>query len=236
VARQVRLELSVLPQPDDSTCGPTCLHAVYAYWGDGISLAEVISEVTALPGGGTLVVLLACHALRRGYRAEIFTYNLHVFDPTWFAGGVDIAERLRIQSRTKRDDKLSHATRAYLEFLELGGVLRYEELRGALIRAHVARGIPVLTGLSATYLYDCAREKDDDYDDVGGEPAGHFVVLSGYNRAARQVMVADPLQDNPLYGGHYYSVRMEKLIASILLGIVTYDANLLVITPPQPAA
>ena len=53
-----RLRLEVLPQPDNVTCGPTCLQAVYRYYGDVISLEQVIEEVTALPHGGTLAVLL----------------------------------------------------------------------------------------------------------------------------------------------------------------------------------
>jgi hypothetical protein len=230
-AEQVQLNLSVLPQPDGSTCGPTCLHAVYAYWGHDVPLDRLAAEVTPLPSGGTLAVSLACHALRAGFRAEIFTYDLRVFDPTWFASGVDLAERLRAQRKLKRRPKLHHATAAYLEYLELGGVIRYTELDGGLIRRYVARGVPILTGLSATHLYGCARERADEYDDIGGEPAGHFVVLSGYDRSSRKVMVADPLLDNPLFGSHYYAVRMDRLIAAILLGIVTYDANLLVLTP-----
>ena len=31
---EAKLHLDILPQPDDSTCGPTYLHAVYRYWGD----------------------------------------------------------------------------------------------------------------------------------------------------------------------------------------------------------
>ena len=89
----------------------------------------------------------------------------------------------------------------------------------------------MLTGLSATYLYDCARELNDEYDDVRGTASGHFVVLSGYNPATREVSVADPLHDNPRFGSQYYRVAMARLTASILLGILTYDANLLVITP-----
>ena len=77
-------KLKILTQPDDSTCGPTSLHAVYQYYQDKISLDEVIEEVSFLEEGGTLAVLLACHALKRGYKAKIYSYNLHVFDPTWF--------------------------------------------------------------------------------------------------------------------------------------------------------
>ena len=66
-----------------------------------------------------------------------------------------------------------------------------------------------------------------------GQPTGHFVVLCGYDREQRKVMVADPLHDNPVYGTHYYSVGMNRLIASILLGVITYDANLLVVYPAE---
>ncbi len=229
--RRTQLKLEVLPQPDYTTCGPTCLHAVYSYYGDHISLERVISEVTPLPGGGTLAVWLACHALRRGFSAEIHTYNLQVFDPTWFSEKVNIEERLRNQRKWKRREKLAHATQAYLTFLQLGGELKFQELTPNLIRGILSLKTPILTGLSATYLYGCAREYEDNYDDVRGDPTGHFVVLSGYDRKKRVVMVADPLQDNPLYGSRYYSVGMDRLIGAILLGILTYDANLLVIRP-----
>lgn len=226
-----QLELEILPQPDDTTCGPTCLHAVYRYWRDEIPLERVIAEVDPLPGGGTLAVSLACHALRRGYDAEIFTYNLQLFDPTWFVGEVDLAKRLKAQRKHKRSRKLGISTDAYLQFLELGGKVRYEELRPALIRRFLNRDIPILTGLSATYLYQCAREHEDDYDDVRGEPVGHFVVLNGYRRSKREVTVSDPSHDNPRFRTHRYNVGMNRLITAVSLGVVTYDANLLVLTP-----
>ena len=91
----------------------------------------------------------------------------------------------------------------------------------------------VLTGLSATHLYGCAREYDNDYDDVRGEPAGHFVLLRGYDKRERLISVADPLLDNPRFGAHYYDVTMDRLISSILLGILTHDANLLIIEPRE---
>ena len=219
--RATQLELEILPQPDDTTCGPTCLHAVYRYWGDEASLKSVVGEIDPLPGGGTLAVSLACHALRRGYRA----------DPTWFEGGVDLAERLRAQRKHKRTRKLAISTDAYLEYLRLGGTVHFEDLRPALVRRFLNRDVPILTGLSATYLYDCAREHDDDYDDVRGEPVGHFVVLSGYDRKKREVTVSDPSHDNPKFKTHRYEVSMNRLITAIALGVMTYDANLLIITP-----
>jgi hypothetical protein len=225
------LELEVLPQPDATTCGPTCLHAVYRYWGDEASLDEVVAEIKPLPEGGTFAVSLACHALHRGYHAEIYTYNLQMFDPTWFVDKGNLAERLEAQRKHKRSRRLSIATDAYLEYLDLGGTVRFEELRPALIRRFLNRGVPILTGLSATYLYRCAREHKDQSDDVRGEPVGHFVVLSGYNRQRREITVSDPSHDNPQFRTHRYSVRMDRLITAVALGVMTYDANLLVLTP-----
>jgi hypothetical protein len=231
--------LRILPQPDDATCGPTCLHAVYRFWGDEMELDQVIREVIPLETQGTLAVLLACHALKRGYRATIYTYNLHVFDPSWFSEkGVDLSERLRAQARVKQDRKLRFATEAYLEFLSLGGRLRFRELTLDLIRDHLKRGCPILTGLSATYLYDSPRERESPedggrmiYDDVRGQPQGHFVVLSEYDTETREVVVADPLGENPRFQGQYYRVGIQRVLGAILLGILTYDANFLVIKP-----
>src|ERR1700690_4381550 len=123
-----RLSMQMLRQPDETTCGPSCLHAIYSYFGEDLLLDKVIREVPNLKGGGTLEVFLGCHALRRGYSALIYTYNLTVFAPTWFVpGGPDISERLRAQMKAKRDPKLHTATKGYLEFLELGGEVRFED-------------------------------------------------------------------------------------------------------------
>ncbi len=234
---ECRLRLNMLAQPDDSTCGPTCLQAIYDYYGDHIALPELVEQIPSLAAGGTLAVNLACHALRRGYRATIYTYNLKLFDPTWFMPDApDIAARLRAQSSVKNSPKFNVATQAYLDYLALGGQLRFEDLTGSLLRRYLSRGVPILTGLSATYLYRSARERGTamDYDDIGGEPAGHFVVLCGYDRPARSVLVADPLLPNPFAATNQYLVNRNRLLCSILLGILTYDDNLLVIEPAQP--
>ncbi len=230
-----RLHLEILPQPDDTTCGPTCLHAIYRYYGDDISLDEVIEGVECMEHGGTLAVFLACHALRRGYRARIYTYNLHFFDPTWFRPeGPDIRERLLAQLRVKRvRPHLREATRGYLEFLRLGGEIRFEDLTAGLIRRYLKRAIPILTGLSATFLYRAPREipEIDEDDDVGGDPSGHFVVLCGYDRERKTVLLADPYLPNPVSPIQYYEVGMSRVLCSILLGILTHDANFLIIQP-----
>jgi len=231
---KLHLPFSIMRQPNDSTCGPTCLHSVYRYYGDEISLDQVIEEVPMLEGGGTLAVLLASHALQRGYAATIYTYKLQIFDPSWLVpDGPDLRERLQAQMNYKEDPKLLVASQAYLNYLDLGGQLRLEDLTPSLLRRYVKRSIPVIAGLSSTYLYRTPREygPNCDYDDVRGEPTGHFVVLCGYNKESRTVQVADPLLPNPVATSQLYDVNIDRVLCAVLLGVLTYDANLLVIQP-----
>lgn len=231
---KTRLPFVILPQPTDSTCGPTCLHAIYNYYNDTISLDTVVKEVRELDEGGTLAVFLGCHALPRGYKATIYTYNLQVFDPTWFVDGQavdDISSKLAAQARVKTKNKLRTATDGYLEFLERGGKICFSDLNGSLIRKYLRNGTPILTGLSSTYLHRCARENPltCEEDPIGGLTAGHFVILYGYDKKEKLVDIAEPLFPNPLNRGQYYKEKIDRLICSILLGILTYDANLLII-------
>lgn len=185
-----------------------------------------------LDQGGTLDVFLANHALRRGYSVTIYTYNVDLFDPTWFELPNDeIRARLAAQALVKPWARMQAATPGYDEFLALGGELKLRDLEPSLLRKVLKRG-PVITGLSATYLYRAIRDVPETNadDDIRGEPVGHFVVLTGYRRDTREVLIADPLE-NPLVDSRYYAVRVQRLIGAVLLGITTYDANLLVIEP-----
>jgi hypothetical protein len=233
-----RLPCTTLPQPDETTCGPTCLHAVYNFFGNDEPLGAVVERMWRLEHGGTYAVYLACDALRNGYRARIYTYNLTVFDPTWFtAPGVDLADKLTRQRDVKDERRGQHVIDGYLEFLALGGRLRFANLSEHLIHRILGRRLPILAGLSSTYLYRSARELDDGTpDDVRGYPVGHFVVIAGWDARLRRVMVVDPYQPNPWGPSHEYWIGVDRVVAAILLGIVTHDANLLVVYPKARAA
>jgi len=231
---ETQLSFTILPQPTETTCGPTCLHAIYNYYKDNITIDKVIDEVTAFDEGGTLAVFLGCHALQRGYRATIYTYNLQVFDPSWFIDGeahAEIIEKLEEQARIKKKNKLRLSTAGYIDFLSKGGRICYHDLNASLIRKYLKKGIPIITGLSSTYLHRAPRENPETFadDPVGGIPVGHFVVLYGYNKDKKIVNIAEPLYPNPLHAGQYYEEKIDRVICSILLGILTHDANLLII-------
>jgi hypothetical protein len=227
------LPFDMLPQPNDWTCGPTCLQAVYRFWGNEDSLDEVIARTRQLAGGGTLAVMLGCDALRQGFQAKIYTFNLTAFDPTWFRDEVDLSAKLRAQLERKDSSRLKAATQGYLEFLELGGTLEMKDLSGQLIHEYLDQSVPIITGLSSTYLYQESREENvtQRRDDVAGVPQGHFVVLRGFARMRGVVRIADPYMKNPWSQNLDYEIPLERVICAILLGVLTYDANLLIIRP-----
>lgn len=229
------INIRMLPQPDDVTCGPTCLQAVYRHLGHRMDLEQIISEVRGLPDGGTLAVYLGNHALKLGLKARVYSYHLKIFDPSWRdLESSELAAKLHAQLELKHGKRFATASRAYIRFLELGGEIAFDDLTPQLLDVPFEAGLPVLTGLSATYLYDCRREYTNRqnravYDDLRGEPTGHFVVLCGRER--KKVRVADPFIGNPLApDSHYYDVRVDRLVRAIFMGVMTYDANLLVIS------
>ena len=58
---------------------------------------------------------------------------------------------------------------------------------------------------------------------------GHFVVLCGYDDEKNHIIIADPLKH--YFANTNYGVKVWHLINAIMLGILTYDANLLIIQP-----
>lgn len=231
----MKLKIEIQEQPDDSTCGPTCLHSVYNYYQDNIGLGEVIQSAKTLDDGGTLAVLLGLDALKRGYHAVLHTLNLRIFDPSWInLGSEELIVKLETQLEHKEGKKFHDASRAYIDYLKCGGTLLLQNLTTKLIKKYISDGYPVLTGLSATYLYQTPRElylsnNQSVYDDLRGEPLGHFVVLFGI--VGKYIYVADPYRGNPFTKTNYYKVEADRLLSAILLGILTYDANMLIIKP-----
>ncbi len=230
-SKPILLDVPRFAQPDDVTCGPTCLSQVLRYYGLDVSLDEIIHRTPRNPDGGTLAVLLGITALTYGFQPTIYSYNQRVFDPTWSRlSRADLSAKLRARRAFVQSAKLRRAIDAYLEYIDLEGSLRFTELTTELLVKHLRRDEPVLTGLSATYLYRTAREFNDDYDDVRGEPAGHFVVICGYYPRSDRFVVRDPSIDIPFSRSGRYTVPASRLLSSVLLGDITYDAVLLTLT------
>jgi hypothetical protein len=236
------INLHMENQPNDETCGPTCLRAVYNYYGLDISLKKIIREVQRSRSGGTLAAYLGTHALKHKFNATIYVNNLDIFDLSWFThqghAHHDLALKLERQIQYKKNRDIVQSSEAYLEYLQHGGEIRFRTLKSSVLKDYFDQKRPIISGLSATYLYRSAREVFDRHgkskeDDVRGTPCGHFVVLCGYDELHRRVVVADPTRTNPISYDNYYKVSINRLLNAIMLGVLTYDANLLILEPSK---
>ncbi|OGV26061.1 MAG: peptidase-C39 like family protein [Legionellales bacterium RIFCSPHIGHO2_12_FULL_37_14] len=236
------IDLNIRTQPDDETCGPTSLHAIYHYFGLTISLKDVIDTMEHSLSGGTLAPLLGKHALSHGFDATIYVNQLELFDPTWFnkskASNEALMIKLKSQDKFKQSKNYISSSKAYQDFLELGGEIRFKTVDAQMLKEYFNKNVPILTGLNSTYLYRTSREMftssgESFYDDIQGSACGHFVVLCGYHEKRRHVIVADPFRENPISKNNFYKVSISRLINAIMLGAQTYDAALLIITPKE---
>ncbi|MAF92763.1 MAG: C39 family peptidase [Bdellovibrionota bacterium] len=229
--KDLKFDIALNPQPTDTSCGPTCLHGIYRYLEIPKSHEDLIDTISYTEGGGTLGVNLGLHAIEQGLEVQIFTHNLKVFDPSWFdLDQKQMAEKLRAQAKFKKGTKTAEASLKYAEFIDLGGEISFAELDEKFLYKVMENNGPVICGLSASYLYMSKREINETCleDDVKGYPQGHFVVLSGISAEKDMVEITDPLKTNPLDKGQQkYWIRSRHLINSILIGVITYDANIL---------
>lgn len=229
----------MMAQPDDESCGLACLYSIYTHYNIDISYDHVVDTVERSLSGGTLAPLLGKHALGMGFNVTLYTNNLILFDPSWFnhekASNDFLSNKLKQQLACKKERFLG-ATHIFLDYLQLGGKVAFKLINVDLLKHYFLRNIPIVAALNSTYLYDTCRDFFDKEgnvrgDDIAGSPCGHFVILHGYDKEKNLVSVADPFAKNTLSETLYYSISFDRLINAIMLGVSTYDGNLLIIEP-----
>ena len=237
------------PQPDATSCGPTCLAQVLQYYGIEAGVEELVGRVSKNADGGTQAVHLAHLAMDLGLKVRLYPFGARVFDPSWW--DLDTAEVVdRLDRRgaaltaSGADPDDVDTLRAWRELLARGGQIAFKEPSVDLMISVLARGRPLIAGLNATWLYREMRERPQDNvsDDLAGWPVGHFVVLSGYTGGGLHVHVRDPSDDAPDHlhptGARRgnYPVPGQRLLNAILLGDSTRDAVLLETWPSAQRA
>lgn len=223
-----KLRVEIEPQPTIVACGPTCLHAVYRYFGREISIATIVDEVNHKVVEGCFDGALGVHAICAGLSARIASVNLRVLDPSWFVGH-GIREALVAAGNKTSELSLKNAALAYAAFVNAGGELALGGITFESIVNSISRSIPVIVGLSSTFLYRSRRSSITDGEETS---VGHFVVVTGVDVKQRMVSIADPLSENPAGLGAYYDLPWDQLLSCICLGALTNDGAALIVWPP----
>jgi len=238
MAQSLRLPVPRQVQPDDVSCGPTALSSVLRFYGAALDLPAVRAATPVNPDGGTLAPHLGSAALVLGYQVRAHPLALGIFDPTWRdLPPAELRDRLDRRTLLLPDGRTRRVHQAWRAFLDAGGQVVLGELRAGELVAALDRGHPLICGLSVTWLYQQARERaaDNEPDDIGGEPVGHFVVVCGYEDSGRSFVVADPWPQPPFaQNDGLYVVSRRRLTQAILLGDATHDAVIVEVLPHHP--
>ncbi len=249
--RRLLLPIQRISQPDEVSCGPTCVAQVLRLFGETRPLSDLLNQVRRNADGGTQAVWLGQLALDLGYRARLYPFGVRVFDPTWWRlEPAELISRLEARSaalsRQPGRERDVITTDAWRDFVSAGGKVAFVEPSPKLLVRILDRGRPIICGLSASWLYRESRERPDDNvsDDILGEPVGHFVVVRGYTGGGLHLHIVDPADDPPpslpspkaappsAHGE--YPLPASRLLHAVLLGDTTRDAVLLEIWPARP--
>jgi hypothetical protein len=210
---------------------PDLLAQVYRFLGYERAVDEVISDTRRNADGGTLGVYLGISALRNGFRPTIYTYNLRIFDPTWRRlSPPEISGKLRERRRFVRSRRLKRAIAAYVEYLGMGCRVPVFRARCGFLVGLLQTGHPILTGFERNVpLWVRSRTQRGVRRRFAASPRGISSSCAGYYPRSDRFVVRDPSSNIPFSRNGKYTVEARRLIAAILLGDVTYDANLLVL-------
>ncbi len=238
VAREQFLAVPPMVQPDEVSCGPTCLAAVLRFHGLADASPEEVRRVTPRnPDGGALAPFLGLAAMRLGARARCHPFATRVFDPTWRKlSAAECLRRLVQRTEALPEGRLRRVHEAWRTFLEEGGEVALGELRPSELVQALDAGRPLICGLSITWLYQEPRERPEDNtdDDIHGSPVGHFVVVNGYGGSGQSFFVIDPWPEPPFdRSDGVYRVSQRRLTQAILLGDATHDAVILEVFPRE---
>lgn len=75
---RTKLDFKILPQPTETTCGPTYFHAIDRHFQNRVRLPHFLNDIQHLEERGTLAVMLAVmlsrDALKRGHRTKTYSH------------------------------------------------------------------------------------------------------------------------------------------------------------------
>ncbi len=157
---------------------------------------------------GTWSPYIGIYAMKLGYNVEIFTYDVSLFDPTWFnLSNKSLIKKLKIAIKKIKDKDKKFGVRGYIDFLREGGKLTFKIPTKKILIKFLKKKIPPMAFVNSTAYYKRKRKdfkagKRSEFGEVGG----HCIVISGYKNG--KFIVTDP---NYFKGG-IYEVPEDKLI------------------------
>ena len=201
----------------DSTCGPSCLVAIYESLGEKVDKQTILNELNISDSDYTYLPQIARHMLKRNLEIKLISPNSYVFSPEW-------AQLSREQVITElRDWIVLNAKNEWLLtaihslfFLEEGGTVEITDLTTELLDSHLDAGWSLLCLVEPSWLWGKRKiAKKAEYDSVRGNADGHFIVV--YDRTETEYIISDPYPTSLPGKEHTYQVDKARLITATYL-------------------
>jgi len=187
-----------------NTCGPSSLQQILAYYGIEMDLKKIMRNVKIYKGGFAFMSDLATYVKKLGFDSKIICYDASIVDPTWS----ELSKRKIIQKLVKRFKFEKNGIKKLIKFLKVNGKLEIRIPTKELILSYLKKKVPPIICLSSTILRGKSRRYKGKYDDIKGNPIGHFLVISGYDNG--YFIVTDPSRISK----GIYKVKEDKLLFS----------------------
>lgn len=161
----MELNFSLNSKPYYQNCGLKCLDALFQYYRIDKTPKDLIKKDTNKP---LWISDLGSLVLGAGLPVTLFTYSQKIFRPEWF----NFSKQKIFAKLRKREKNLliDRARRSILDFLKLGGKLKFEVLNAERLKYYIKNKKPVLLAASSSIIHHRFML------------SGHFVVLIGYDK------------------------------------------------------
>jgi len=114
-------------------CSPYSFKQVFSYYNDEVDINELKKESQSRIDAGTWFSLPVLFAKKRGYRVDVYSNYLGVFDPTWSKlSKKEMAKKLMQRYQFKKKEKGQYI--GLVEFLKKGGNLYLKPITKEVIK------------------------------------------------------------------------------------------------------
>ncbi len=199
------------------SCGPVCLLNVYRYFGIKTELKDILKELRIDDKTTTYPAQLASHLLSNGLKTVFINTNPFVVSPSWKnIRNKELVQKLTKWLKKNKKGRWEKSAKYLLKYLKKGGEIKICDLSTKMIDEYMAEGYLLICCLEESWIWGERKIKGTNkFDDIKGEPRGHFIIL--YDKEGEDYLVSDPYPTGLKNRNGLYKLDKNKLLAATLV-------------------
>lgn len=207
-----------------SSCGPVSLYNIYEHFGIKTSLHQILNDLKIDDKKATYPAQLAVDIKKHGLSTILLTSSPRLVAPNWVNHeNKEIIEKLSKWLKKHKNDKWSGNVKHLLTYLKHNGDILITDLTTKLIDEYLDQGYLVMPCLEDSWIWGQRKIKGKaEFDDIAGEPRGHFVVV--YGKEDNEYLVSDPYPTGLQNREGIYRIDKDKLLVATLFWSATIVA------------